>query len=356
MKIPRNRILSALWAFGFLCLLALLWGFFGSQLPGAGFEEDPRQPLASLIRPRAGASLASFSGRVGALCTQLQYSLQRPGRMDWIPVDLSAPPHRDGVVTLQLRDLPSAAGSYVLGIRSRSLFGRWRSHWHRFELERTLEHPPFDWVASRSESSPIRSDHGIWERRVVEGRTLVGVAPGSEGYDRILLLSDPFAGGRRVRASILYSKGSLPQPGMLQGYGLLALWGGHNGVGSPMPGWRYGLAWYYSKPAGFGLELSYRQGSKPHDSKAAYQPFVPEPGRVEELLVEAWPERLDGAGLRWRMRAKRWFAGEAEPEHWIELADEAGARLPAGRYSVGFLAHRCSAGILRAKIEAIDPR
>jgi hypothetical protein len=305
------------------------------------------------ISRRSGALTANFSGRVGSGASSLEYSINNGA---WIPVDLSSKAFDQETVTLQVPRSLILGGQQLnhVFVRGSTWLKETEAEFPvRFVYDDAPPALPLVWSAAKGRTE---SDHGLWVQQARDGDPLIQPVPGTEGYDRILLLSGAFAGARRIRARIVYLQGSLPHPGMLHGYGLIPLWGGNvdeDGV-CPRRGWRYGLCWFYSAEQGYGIEFSNKPGAQEHDTVNRYAAFEPQPGRVERILIEAWPTQDEGAFSGWHIRAKRWFEDEQEPQAWLQFSDSGGKRLPEQEYAVAFLAHRCSAGIFEARIEKLS--
>jgi len=190
----------------------------------------------------------------------------------------------------------------------------------------------------------LDSQEGRWEVvRGDDGPARVRPAPGAEGYDRLLLVAGAFPGGRRVETDIIFRR---EVPGGPSGFGVLTMWGGRPDAdgAAPRRGFRFALAWVYSRYKAVGGEFSDKDGGRPGAWAAAYRSFRPVPGVRYRLVAEAWPES-DGAGrhVRHRQRLKWWADGEPEPSAWIEVADDEGAPIPPGEYGVALIAQRAQA-------------
>lgn len=182
---------------------------------------------------------------------------------------------------------------------------------------------------------------GHWENFATDSGWRVRPVSGSENYDRIIVVTGAFAGGRRIETDLIFRynvSGEYPF-----GFGVLPLWGGRPddpGV-SPRRGWNFSLVWFYSRYNGVGSEFSYKYGDNPPAWISSYRDLMLEPGRRYFLVMETWPEQdATGHHLRYRQRMKWWPEGGTEPGEWIELADTEGAPIPPREYGVALIAHR----------------
>jgi hypothetical protein len=203
----------------------------------------------------------------------------------------------------------------------------------------------------------LEPQDGIWERVTANGEARVRPKPGFEGYDRILLVTAPFEGGRRIETSVVFRRSTAPD-GLDWGFGVLALWGGHPDDWTTLPrrGWSFGLGWYWSKPGGVGNEISYRRGPGTPRWVNGYRDFAPVPDQEYALIIEAAPELGPrGEHLRYRQRLKWWPSGRSEPAEWQELSDAQGVRLPEGEYAVALLSLRAQVEFGPVSVSALPP-
>lgn len=197
-------------------------------------------------------------------------------------------------------------------------------------------------IAVNWDRSELDVYDGYWER-ISQSDSIwrVRPKPGFEDYDRILIVSGAFAGGRRIETDVIfrYRIGRKPF-----GFGVLALWGGspdHRGF-RPRRGWNFGLAWYYSQENGVGILYSNKYGGEPPVSSSTYQNFVPEKNIRYHIVVEAWPsEDAKAQNRRYHQRLKWWRENSLPPSTWIELADLDNILLPFGEFAIALIAHRC---------------
>ena len=204
--------------------------------------------------------------------------------------------------------------------------------------ERAVEVP---FHVTWGEDSVLDAQDGRWETVERNGEWFVRPTPGSEGYDRILLVSGAFAGERRIELDLVF-RGRIDAPRPF-GVGVLPLWGGHPDEPETFPrrGWIYGLAWYYSIPEGVGAEMATKWGDGDLDKVGAFRTSVIEPDTRYRLVAEV--RRVDddqnGEGA-YLLRTKWWEHGTENTFSWIEIRDDSGASLPRAEYAVALLAHR----------------
>ena len=165
--------------------------------------------------------------------------------------------------------------------------------------------------------------------------------PGYEAYDRILMVSGAFPGGRCIDTDVTF-RNSIPNK--LFGFGVLSLWGGHADLMKryPRKGWLYGIAWFYSRHNGIGVEFSTHDGSH-HNRIFSYRDFELKPNTRYFITVECRSEKdKNGQHLCYRQRMQ-WRTDDSQINSgdWIELADTEGSPLPESEYAVALVAHRC---------------
>ena len=182
--------------------------------------------------------------------------------------------------------------------------------------------------------------------RTATGRRLqrdgVAVArprPSRESYDRITLATGAFPVDRRIETSLIFRHHILDRidKGAREfGFGILSLWGGHPGsLNSSMPrrGWKFSLAWYWSKPGGVGNEISFRDGESEPAWVGSYRGLNLVSDVQYRVVIEV-RQRDDSQGQVYiEQRLKWWQANEEIPAVWLVTEDREGARLPAGEYA-----------------------
>ncbi|OOZ41132.1 hypothetical protein BOW53_05235 [Solemya pervernicosa gill symbiont] len=216
--------------------------------------------------------------------------------------------------------------------QSMQLEGRQRC----FDYQPRAMQLPFtvDWA-----DETLNVQDGHWEVVRDQHGATVRPVPGSEDYDRILLVSGAFAGPRRVETQLVFRQATNGKKPF--GFGVLPLWGGHPDQPGHYPrrGWRFGLGWYYSRYPGIGVELSEQLVDSPARFAKQLQNFTITPNQPYNLIIEAeWQRDQQPAVVELRM--KWWPEGESEPVHWISVQERAEDVLPSHDYAVALLAHR----------------
>lgn len=191
------------------------------------------------------------------------------------------------------------------------------------------------------ESNDLDAQDGYWETVLIDGERRVRPKPGFEGYDRVLMVTGAFPGGRRIETSLIFR--SHPGKSPYFGFGILPLWGGHPDPENVRPrrGWNFSIVWYYSHYEGIGMEFSYKQANAPPAWISTYRPLELKPDTRYYITAEAWPEFDEqGQHKRYRQRMKWYAEGEKKPSDWMDITDVEGSPLPEGEYGVGLVAHR----------------
>lgn len=324
----RGLVLAALTAVG---LLLLAWPFYRSI---ALVRLDP---LPAVYERRAGSLTANVQGRFAWTVTEARFRLNDGA---WHEVGRGLPRARFPRFIAEIPGSELRPGENRLEIEA-------QAPGHPDErVERSLRYDPAPPALPRTETwqdASLDVQDGSWQTyRAEDGGWRVRPTPGFEDYDRILLVTGSFPGGRRVETDVVFHEMSRRSPHDDFGFGVLPMWGGHPEPTSfrPRRGWSFGLAWYWQKHYGHGLEFSYRNGDINGGWTNTYREAPVESGQRCRIVVEAWPERTPaGAHVAYRMRLKWWPAGEAEPAAWQELRDVSGAPLPPGEFGVGLLAY-----------------
>jgi hypothetical protein len=192
------------------------------------------------------------------------------------------------------------------------------------------------------EGEQLEAQDGYWEAVEVEGEWRVRPKPGYEGYDRILLVTGAFSSSRRIETHMVF-RHAVPTRRKEVAFGVLSLWGGHPGSWSSLPrrGWSFAMAQYWSKPGGVGSEFShYDETSAPLWVNSYRNAPLLENVRYH-MVIEVEQERVQGQHRLHRQRTKIWPDGQPEPDEWLVLTDEEGARIPEGEYAVALFALDC---------------
>lgn len=304
----------------------------------------PRGP----VQRRAGDFGVNVCGIASGQDLKLRYTLNGGPWRDARQEKPRTPPPR---FTLELpaRDLND--GVNQVRIEGRDAGGRISEVFHEFEylsgeitfpVHRTWENPELDVV------------DGVWETAASGSERVARPVAGHEDYDRLLVVTGAFAGGRRVETTLTLRE--IMAVGKQHGFGLLPLWGGHPDEEAPSPGrgWRFSLGWYYTHYGSVGMEFSTKEGAAKYDFLAIYRSWQPERDRPYRVVMEAWPEKdASGAHARWQQRMKWWDAAESEPEHWMELSDET-VPLPDLEYGVALIASRCHVEFGPVRVTALS--
>lgn len=258
---------------------------------------------------------------------------------------------------LHHRDAPvnAASGENTLDLQVGSYLRPSQSFTHRFVYDPDVPSLPrtIDW----SDRAPLDVQDGQWEVfRDRSGEGWVRPVPGTEGWDRIIVASGAFPGGRRVRTRIILENN--PAKRVNWGFGVFPLWGGQPDVPDHRPrrGWRFGLAWYSSGHGGVGTEFSEKIGDAEPVWVGTYRDLKMEAGRPYHVVTETWPRRAaDGRLLSWVQRLKWWADGDPEPSSWLVVDDRWGAPLPDGEYGVTLFSLRAPVAFGPVRIEPLDP-
>ena len=244
------------------------------------------------------------------------------------------------------------AGANKIELEARNLFGSRQSITREFTYSPAPVSIPVtvDW--SQSE---LEVQDGYWEIIPSGDGRRVRPRPGFEDYDRILMVTGSFPGGRRIETDITFRAKTGKGP---WGFGVLPLWGGHpdNKDVRPRRGWHYSIAWYYVRRQGVGHSFALRNGDSPEIWVESYRNFKVVAGGRYSIKVEAW-STVDSQGnhVRFRQRMKWWVYSEPEPGEWLELADPDGALLPQQGYAVALIAHRSQVEFGPTTVSPLDP-
>ena len=291
------------------------------------------QAPASFSR-RAEPMTVNVCGTLSSLVRRLEYQLNGG---HWVGVKGGPPRVLDGHFIIELHSELLRPGRNELRIRAYA-YGRHRAEVKSVPINYDPSPVKLPLVADWS-SGEVESYDGEWESFMANGERRVRPSPGMEGYDRIVLVTGAFPGGRRIETDVIFRRATNEAR---HGFGVLTLWGGHidePGVG-PRRGWLFGLVWYSSRYNGVANDFSRKEGAGAVCSLTSAKGVSIAPGQRFNIVVETWPE-IDADGLhRFRQRMKWWSAGKPAPEYWVELSDTARV-LPDQEYSVALLASRC---------------
>lgn len=306
-----------------------------------GRNGSDRSPIQIFHAPkrftrRAGDFTANICGMFNAVVKRARYRLNAGA---WLELGQTPPRVPSPLFTIELSAAELQAGTNALEIEATA--GGRQTEMKSLQFE-------YDPVPITLPTRIEWSDHdldvhdGHWENVVIGGRNCVRPIPGTENYDRIIVVCGAFAEGRRIETDLIFRYHTDAERPF--GFGVLPLWGGRpdDPRVSPRRGWNFSLAWFYSHYSGAGSEFSYKYGGEPPVWISSYRDLTLEAGRRYFLAIEVWPEQ-DAAGrhARYRQRLKWWPENGRLPDEWIELSDTAGAPIPRREYGVALIAHRC---------------
>jgi len=288
---------------------------------------------------RSGDFVVAIGGAVSGFASEVRYRLNGAEWRKVSPGGLRTP-EPQFVIELAADDLRPGANTLTL---EASAIGRPPQYFTRqFEYDPSPIILPMtrDWL-----NADLENYDGCWEDFFDGDGRRVRPKPGSEGYDRILVVTGAFAEARRIETDVIFRHHSPDNEEF--GFGVLPLWGGHPdeaGYNGPRRGWSFSLVWYWNRYQGVGNEFSYKFGDNPALWINSYRNLTLEPNRKYAIVVECWPEfDANGQPLGYRQRSKWWKVGTPAPDAWIELADTAGAPLPFGEYGIALVAYNCQA-------------
>jgi hypothetical protein len=307
-----------------------------------GCIEAGTETASSLIRffhapkrfaRRAGDFTANICGAFEGNVKHAQYRLNNG---TWRRLERTPPRVPPPLFTIELSPDELHCGTNYLEIEVTALEHKPETALLQFDYDPAPITLPMtiDWS-----SNDLDVQDGHWENFAVEGEWRVRPTPGFENYDRILVVSGAFAGGRRIETDFVFHE-NVHEP---FGFGVLPLWGGHSddpGVGLRR-GWNLSVAWFYSRYKGVGIEFSYKHGAAQPRTTKRYRHYTLTPKRRYHLVVEVWPEvNASGRHSFYRKRLKWWMDGEPNSDQWLDLADKDGCPLPPREYAVALIAHR----------------
>lgn len=329
-----------------LLLLALpLLALGGRILP---YFTDPALEIynapATFTRRNLDFTL-NVTGRLGAGHEGIQY---RVNDGPWRPYSFLRPYADEPFFTIQIPRGLVVPGKNRLTLKAGGWFGSESRKDLEFSYSDAIPQLPItcDWS-----KDGLQAAHGGWERVQVDGKWFARVKPGTEGYDRILVLTGAFPGDRRIETRVHFS--TAPAKGLHYGFGVLPLWGGRPDREGQVPrrGWEFSLAWYYSHRLGVGQEFSYKEADGEPDWLGSYRNYQMREDSWHNIVVEVWRELDDqGRFVQWVQRMKWWQDGEEVPKVWRKLEDSLPRPLDDHEYGVGFVAHRCSIDVGETRI------
>ncbi len=318
---------------------------FKSHTPGIVVDHLP--PVFSY---RTGDVTANISGRLLFPVSEIRYQVNGDR---WHVARQEGPRVRKPLFCIEIDPRELLSGRNTVQIAAWSKFGGTIRLLRDFHYNPAPVRLPLEvtWTSLRD----LEVESGIWETIGAGSGGRLRPKPGFEDYDRIVVATGAFPGGRRVSTEVVFrSCASRRQP---FGFGVLPLWGGRrdDGAYSPRRGWNFGLAWYYSHYKGVGAEFSWKKGKEAPRWVASYRDFELEPGVPYRIIVEV-RDLLDPGGKHRKYHQRvQWRKQSDGDGPWIEVSDDQGAPLPPGEYAVALMAHRCQVEFGPVLVEPLPP-
>ncbi|MCB9897820.1 MAG: hypothetical protein H6825_07440 [Planctomycetes bacterium] len=316
------------------------------------FRAEPLLVVGNVpeVYPRRTSTLSANVS--GTLHRRVSEALYRLNGGAWTPVPHGGPRADPPLFSLELSRDALRTGENELEFAARAAFhpDEHAAVTFRYDPSPVVLPVERDW-----QDASLEVQDGLWESALVDGEWRVRPVPGLEGYDRILLVTGAFPGGRRIETDVIYrypEKWSRPE----YIFGVLTLWSGHGTDWTHLPraGYRFALACYWTKPGGAGSEVSVYRPGEDAVFVNTYRSLPLEPGRKHHVVAEVVPERdADGTLLRWTQRVKWWLDGEPEPEAWQMLSDDEGCPLTDDEYAVALLVYRCQVDFGPVRVTAL---
>ena len=301
---------------------------------------------------RSADFTANITGVVSQEAEKVEYRLNDG---EWSPVGMGEPraPDHQFVIELFTHDLKK--GMNRIAIRASTAKQKTETKVMEFKYNsQKIELPNvIDWEHLGVQD--LQVEDGYWEIFLSsEGDWRVRPKPGYEGWDRTLIVSGAFTGGRRIETDMTYRYKTVDN--MKDGFGIFPLWGGRpdNKEYRPRRGWNFSVVWYFDRYKGVGNEFSYKYADEPPTWVMSYHNFKIVPDQKYRVIAEAWPE-LDESGnhIFYRQRMKWWAAGTHEPDEWIGITDREGSPIPAGEYGVALFGYNSQVEFGPVKISAL---
>ena len=348
------RVRPFLWRLALgLVLTAIVLGSVGWLVSIPGFDSVRTAVeiyhLPERYARRDGDLSANITGFLSPWARDARFQLNE-GSWQEIP---QAPPRAPApFFTIELPVNELRPGANKIELEARNLFGSRQSITRAFAYSPAPVSIPVtvDWS-----QSDLDVQDGYWEIITSGDERRVRPKPGFEDYDRILMVTGAFPGGRRVETDITFRGMTGKGP---WGFGVLPLWSGHpdNGNVRPRRGWHYSIAWYYVWYHGVGNSFALKNGDLPERWVASYRNFEVAAGGRYSIKVETWSV-VDSQGnhVRFHQRLKWWVYGEPEPDEWLELTDSDGTLFPQQGYAVALIAHRSQVEFGPITVSPLDP-
>lgn len=340
----RRRFVAAAIA---LALILAVSGYTATRLlDAAPLVEIAHAP--STYARRAADFTANITGRVSERAGSVEYRVNDGA---WRPVENDTARVPRPLLTIEMAAAELKPGDNAVAIRATAT-GRREVVEHRFRYDDGPVALPR--IVRWSPGMELDAQDGSWEVFDAAGQWRVRPKPGQEGYDRILVVTGAFTGGRRITTDMVFHGPSTP--GKPYGFGVLPLWGGRPAVAKHTlrQGWTFSLGWYYSHYEGAGMEFSTKRDDADPQWVSTYRSVALRPGIPYRVTIEVWPETgPDGRHRHFRQRMTWQAADEPSGDQPMEVIDTAGAPLPEGEYAVALVAHRSRMDFGPVTIEAI---
>lgn len=302
-------------------------------LPGCLTHDGPLVTIANIPKRFTRRSGHLTANICGILDSQVGTADFRLNKRKWTPIVQISPRVSPPFFTVELSPSHLTPGENTLEIQAKAR----RRDPEVTTLTFVYDPTPIQLPVTQSWEYPEWDvQDGIWETVRREDQNRVRPMPGYEGYDRIINITGAFPGSRRVETDITFRNALKDK---LFGFGILPLWGGHadDNTTRPRMGWIYGIAWYYSRYKGAGVEFAHKQGEGGIDWVHSYKKFDLKQDTTYRLIAECLREPRG-----FRMRLNIHEAGYDE-DKWIEASDFEGFPLPGDEFAVALVAHRCQA-------------
>jgi len=302
-----------------------------------------------VVSNRAGDFTANINGIIGPRTKKIMYRLNNGSWHEFKHLHpYTCSPYFDIELSV---DKLLAENSFELKAIPRT--GDSKSEIILFDYQKKLDFPLIaDW-----NNRQLEAIHGCWESVQVDGDRRVRPIPGSEGYDRIVVVAGAFEEARRIETYVVFRNHTCPRNQTSYGFGILPLWGGRPDDDHQYPkrGWNFSLAWYSSIRRSVGNEFSYKYGTDKQDWIGLYRPFILRAGVKNNIITETWPvNSSEGKFLYYKQRMKWWEEGKPEPGNWMELEDIQVKPMPYRQYGVAFVCYYCQVELGEVKISVLS--
>ena len=304
-------------------------------------SKERTKPLILLFHQPADVSRRcdeytfNVPGELSSLVFSAKFSLNGN---TWRTVHSGQPRYPAPQFCLEFHHQDLIEGKNLLKIEAKAPLGRRQLIEYQFSYSQH-QRQPRDCIWG--EYTELEVEDGYWETTHIDSEWRVRPVPGYEGYDKVLLLSEPFGGGRRIETDMILRK---VIPSTEWGFGILPQWGGRPDSEGILPrrGWLFSLVWYFNRYKGYGAEFSERNGIEKAKFNTAYKSSSIEESRKYSVITECRDEKDDeNQHIRYVLRFKWWPSDENEPRDWVSLDDKSGWKLPEREYAIGLVCYNC---------------